>query len=185
MINSIIQDAEKRMEKSIVTLKNEFNKIRSGRANPSLLENIKVSYYGNDTPLSQVANITVEDARTLSVSPWEKNMVPVIEKAILTSDLGLNPATSGNNIRVPLPALNEERRKEMVKITRSEAENAKVAIRNIRRDANNDCKELNKAKELSEDDLRKAEDRIQKITDKYIKQVDEALVHKENELMEV
>jgi ribosome recycling factor len=185
MIEQILQDAQMRMDKSIATLKNELAKIRSGRANPSLLESIKVPYYGTDTPLSQVASITVEDPRTLSVNPWEKNLVPVIEKAILTSDLGLNPATSGSNIRVPLPPLNEERRRELVKITRNEAEGAKVAIRNIRRDANTSFKELLKNKTISEDDLRRAEDRIQKTTDKYIKDVETLLSHKENELMEV
>lgn len=185
MINDIINDAKQRMDKCISVLKSDLTKIRSGRANPSLLENIKVSYYGNDTPLNQVANITVEDPRTLSVTPWEKTMVAAIEKAILTSELGLNPATSGTNIRVPLPPLNEERRKEMVKITRGAAENAKVSVRNVRRDANNDFKELLKSKEISEDESRRAEDRIQKQTDQYVKQIDELLSHKEAELMEV
>ncbi|MBP9722961.1 MAG: ribosome recycling factor [Gammaproteobacteria bacterium] len=173
------------MERSILALKHEFTKIRSGRANPALLENVLVSYYGNDTPLKQVANIVVEDSRTLMVTPWEKNLVQAIEKAILTSDLGLNPATSGSAIRVPLPALNEERRREMVKITRNEAENAKVSVRNIRRDANNLAKELLKAKKISEDDAKRAEDSIQKLTDKFIKEIDQLLSHKEAELMEV
>lgn len=185
MINDISKEAKQRMEKCIASLKHEFSKIRSGRANPSLLEGIMVSYYGTDTPLNQVANVNVEDSRTLMVTPWEKTMVQPIEKAILTSDLGLNPATSGNAIRVPLPPLNEERRREMVKITRSEAENSRVAIRNVRRDANNSYKELQKAKEISEDDLRKAEDSIQKLTNQFIKQVDDLTTAKEAELMEV
>lgn len=185
MINDVLKQTTERMEKCILSLKHEFTKIRSGRANPALLEGIMVSYYGTDTPLVQVATINIEDSRTLLVTPWEKNMVQPIEKAILTSDLGLNPATSGHAIRVPLPPLNEERRREMVKITRAEAENAKVAIRNIRRDANANCKELNKSKEISDDELRKGEDEIQKITNKFIKEVDTLTEHKESELMEV
>ncbi len=184
-LNAISKESQSRMERSILALKHEFTKIRSGRANPALLENVLVSYYGNDTPLKQVANIVVEDSRTLMVTPWEKNLVQAIEKAILTSDLGLNPATSGSAIRVPLPALNEERRREMVKITRNEAENAKVSVRNIRRDANNLAKELLKAKKISEDDAKRAEDSIQKLTDKFIKEIDQLLSHKEAELMEV
>lgn len=185
MSNDISKQAKQRMEKCIVSLKHEFTKIRSGRANPALLENIMVSYYGTDTPLMQVATINIEDSRTLLVTPWEKSMVQPIEKAIMTADLGLNPATSGNAVRVPLPPLNEERRREMVKITRSEAENARVAIRNVRRDANNSYKELLKAKEISEDELRKAEDEIQKLTNQFIKEIDTLTDHKESELMEV
>lgn len=185
MINDISSQAKQRMQKCITLLKQEFTKIRSGRANPALLENITVSYYGTDTPLQQVAAIISEDSRTLLVTPWEKHMVPVIEKAIMKAELGLNPATSGNAIRVPLPALNEERRREMVKITRNEAENARIAIRNVRRDANNSYKDLQKAKEIGEDDLRKAEDGIQKLTDSFIKEVDVLTSAKESELMEV
>ncbi len=185
MINEINNQAKDKMQKCIASLKQEFSKIRSGRANPALLEHIMVSYYGTDTPLQQVAAIVSEDSRTLIVTPWEKHMVPVIEKAIMTADLGLNPATSGNAIRVPLPALNEERRKEMVKITRSEAENARIAIRNVRRDANNGFKDLLKAKKISEDDLRRAEDSIQKLTDSFMKEVDKVTSSKEAELMEV
>lgn len=184
-VNSITTDAQARMEKCVVALKHEFTKIRSGRANPALLEGILVSYYGVDTPLAQVATIVSEDSRTLLVTPWERNLVPAIEKAILTSDLGLNPAPSGNTIRVPLPPLNEERRREMVKITRGEAENSKVAIRNARRDANGLCKDLLKLKKISEDDLRRAEERIQTLTDKFIKDIDQLVISKEAELMEV
>lgn len=185
MINDIQKQAKQRMEKCIISLKQEFTKIRSGRANPALLEDIMVPYYGSDTPLKQVANIVIEDSRTLMVTPWEKQLVQAIEKAILTSELGLNPATSGNAIRVPLPALTEERRKEMVKITRAEAENSRIAVRNVRRDANNSCKELMKAKEISEDDSRKAEDAIQKLTDGFMKEIDKLTASKEAELMEV
>lgn len=185
MINQINKQAEQRMNNCIQSLKREFSKIRSGRANPALLEGIMVSYYGTDTPLNQVAAVNVEDSRTLMVTPWEKTMVQPIEKAIMTADLGLNPATSGNTIRVPLPALNEERRREMVKITRSEAENARVAVRNVRRDANANCKDMLKNKEISEDDLRKAEDIIQKTTNKFIKEIDDLTASKEAELMEV
>ena len=184
-INSINHDSQVRMDKCISSLKHELSKIRSGRANPALLEGVIVSYYGNDTPLNQVASINIEDSRTLLVSPWEKNLVQAIEKAILTADLGLNPSTSGSAIRVPLPPLNEERRREMVKITRGEAENAKVAVRNVRRDANNLTKDLFKAKKISEDESKKAEDSIQKLTDKFIKEIDQLLAHKESELMEV
>ncbi len=184
-IPKISTDAQAKMEKSILALKHEFTKIRSGRANPALLENVMVSYYGVDTPLKQVANIVVEDSRTLMVTPWEKNLVSAIEKGILTSDLGLNPATSGTAIRVPLPALNEERRREMVKITRNESENAKVSIRNVRRDANALIKDLLKAKKISEDESKKSEEGIQKLTDRFIKEVDQLLAHKEAELMEV
>lgn len=185
MIDEITKDAETRMGKSIEALKKELTKLRTGRAHPSLLDHITVDYYGSQVPLNQVANISVEDARTLGVSPWEKPMVPVIEKAILTSDLGLNPATSGNLIRVPMPALTEERRKDMTRVVRQEGENARVAIRNIRRDANSDFKDLLKEKEITEDEERKAEADIQKITDKYIAEVDAAVAAKEKDLMEI
>ena len=185
MIEHIKQDAAQRMGKSIENLKNDFQKIRTGRAHTSLLDHITVDYYGNETPIKQVANINVEDARTLSIIPWEKTMVGPIEKAIMTSDLGLNPATAGEVIRVPMPPLTEERRKDMVRVVRQEAENARVAIRNIRRDANSDLKELLKEKEISEDEERKGQEDIQKITDKHVAEVDELLGVKEKELMEV
>ncbi|THB72496.1 MAG: ribosome recycling factor [Gammaproteobacteria bacterium] len=185
MINDIIQDSEKRMSKSIEALKATLTKIRTGRAHPSLIEHIQVSYYGSDVPLTQVANVGVADSRTLSVTPWEKQMVPVIEKALMTADLGLNPVTAGEVIRIPLPPLTEERRKELVKLVKAEAENARIAIRNIRRDANSDFKSLQKDKEISEDEQRGAEDQAQKITDKFIAQVEEVVAEKEKELMEV
>ncbi len=185
MIDEIKQDASERMSKSVSALKAELSKIRTGRAHTSLLDHITVDYYGNKTPLNQVANIAVEDARTLTISPWEKNMVQVIEKAIMNSDLGLNPATAGTVIRVPMPPLTEERRKDLVKVVRQEAEAGRVAIRNIRRDAISTLKELQKDKELSEDDLRRGEEVIQKLTDKFVHTVDEVLKQKEAELMEV
>lgn len=185
MIEDLKKDATKRMAKSIESLKDELTKIRTGRAHTSLLDHIRVDYYGNEVPLTQAATVSVQDARTLTVQPWEKTMVSVIEKAIMTSDLGLNPATSGTLIRVPLPPLTEERRKEMIKVVRHEAENAKVAIRNIRRDANGDLKTLLKEKEISEDECRGAEEAIQKLTDKYIAEVDQALAVKEKDLMEI
>lgn len=185
MIDEIQADAKSRMRKSIDSLKHEFAKIRTGRATPSLLEHITVDYYGNATPLNQVAKVAVEDARTLSITPWEKTMVAPIEKAIMTSDLGLNPATSGLVIRVPMPPLTEERRRDLVKVVRQEAENGRVAIRNIRRDANNDLKSLVKDKEISEDDERRAQDSIQKLTDQSIADVDAMLAQKEKELMEI
>ncbi len=185
MIKEIIQDAEARMQKSIEMLEENFSKIRTGRAHPSILDTIKVEYYGSEVPVSQVANITVEDARTLVVQPWEQQMVAVVEKAIMTSDLGVNPVTVGNVMRIPLPPLTEERRRELTKVARAEAENARVAIRNIRRDANNDIKALLKEKEISEDEARRAEEQIQKVTDKYIEQVDALLKEKEQALMEV
>ena len=184
-ISIIKQDAEQRMRKSIESLQQNLIKMRTGRAHPSLLDQVNVSYYGNDTPLSQVANVGVADARTLSISPWEKGLIPAIEKAIYNSGLGLNPVTTGDMIRVPLPALNEERRKEFIKIVRNEAEEARIAVRNIRRDANHHSKELLKAKEISEDDDRRAQDDIQKQTDKFIAEVDQLLASKEAELMEV
>ncbi|WP_455208950.1 ribosome recycling factor [Kaarinaea lacus] len=185
MINEITKDAEIRMKKSIESLKSELTKLRTGRAHTSLLDHINVSYYGNVTPLSQVASVTVSDPRTLTVTPWEQSMVGAVEKAILQSDLGLNPASAGKVIRVPLPPLTEERRKDMIRVVRHEGENARVAIRNIRRDANSDFKSLNKDKEITDDEMRQAEDAIQKITDKYIKEVDVILEAKEKDLMEV
>jgi ribosome recycling factor len=183
MISDIQQDAASRMGKSIEALKHEFSKIRTGRAHPSLLDQISVSYYGTDSALSQVANIAVEDARTLTITPWEKAMVPLIEKAILKSDLGLNPATNGMTIRIPLPPLTEQRRRELVKVVKHEAENGRVAIRNIRRDANSEVKDALKEKLISEDDARNAEDKIQKITDQDVKEVEKLLEAKEADLL--
>lgn len=185
MINDIKKDAEARMKKAIEVLGNNFNKIRTGRAHPSLLDGIMVSYYGTPTPLSQVGNINVEDARTLSVSPWERNLVPEIEKAIMKSDLGLNPSTNGGLIRIPLPMLTEETRKNFIKQARAEAENGRVAVRNVRRDVLGDVKTLLKDKAIGEDDERRAQDEIQKITDKYVAEVDKALAAKEVDLMAV
>ena len=185
MIKEIEKDTTSRMEKSIEALKHELSKIRTGRAHPSLLEQINVSYYGADTPLSQVANIAVEDARTLTITPWEKPLVGVIEKAILSSDLGLNPATTGDVIRVPMPPLTEQRRKELVKVVRAEAEQSRVSIRNIRRDANSDIKDAQKEKMVSEDEARKAEERIQKITDSFIEQIENVLKTKETDLLAI
>lgn len=185
MISDIQQDAASRMGKSIEALKHEFSKIRTGRAHPSLLDQISVSYYGTDSSLSQVANIAVEDARTLTITPWEKAMVQVIEKAILKSDLGLNPATNGMTIRIPLPPLTEQRRRELVKVVKHEAENGRVAIRNIRRDANSAIKDALKEKLISEDDARNAEEKIQKITDQYVKEVEKLLEAKEADLLSI
>lgn len=185
MIDGILTDAETRMGKSVDSLRADLVKIRTGRAHPSLLDQIVVDYYGTDSPISQVANVTVEDSRTLAVAPWEKQMVPVIEKAIMNSGLGLNPSTAGNLIRIPMPPLTEERRRELVKVVKNDGENTKIAVRNIRRDANSDFKELLKEKEISEDECRQAEDKVQKITDKYILSVDEVIAVKEKELMEV
>ena len=185
MIDEIIADAEVRMGKSIDSLQTELTKIRTGRAHPSLLDQIHVEYYGANTPINQVANVTVEDSRTLVVTPWEKDMVAKVEKAIMGSDLGLNPATAGTVIRIPMPPLTEERRRDLVKVVKHEAEQARVAIRNIRRDANSDFKDLLKEKEISEDEERKAEERIQKLTDTYVGKIDKVLAVKEAELMEV
>ena len=185
MISDIQQNAATRMGKSIEALKHEFDKIRTGRAHPSLLDQITIAYYGNESTLSQVANIAVEDARTLTVTPWEKPMVQVIEKAILKSDLGLNPATNGMVIRIPLPALTEERRRSLVKIVKNEAENGRVAIRNIRRDANAEIKEALKEKQISEDEARGAEEKIQKLTDQHVKEVEKLLEVKEADLMSI
>lgn len=183
-MNSIKTDVEKRMQKAVESLQHEFGKIRTGRANASLLDHVQVDYYGNMTLLSQVASVSASDSRTLLVTPWEKSMVAAIEKAILNSDLGLNPATAGSAIRVPMPPLTEERRKSLIKVVRAEGEQARVAIRNIRRDANNDVKNQVKAKEMSEDDERRINDVIQKITDKAVADVDAVLAKKEKDLME-
>jgi ribosome recycling factor len=185
MISDIKKDAESRMKKAIESLGNNFNRIRTGRAHPSLLDGIMVNYYGTDTPLGQVANINIEDARTLSVSPWERNLVPEIEKAIMKSDLGLNPSTNGGLIRIPLPMLTEETRKTFIKQARAEAEHARVAVRNVRRDVLADVKALLKDKAISEDEERKGQDEIQKITDKFVAEVDKALAAKEVDLMAV
>jgi ribosome recycling factor len=183
MINDIHQSATERMAKSIDALKHTFTKIRTGRAHPSLLDHIVVSYYGSESPLSQVANVSTEDARTLKVTPWEKNMVGAIEKAILASDLGLNPATNGTVIRIPLPPLTEQRRKDLVKVVKGEAENTRVAIRNMRRDANTEIKEALKEKLVSEDQARDGEEKIQKLTDKFIKEVEKQFEIKEADLL--
>lgn len=185
MIDEIQQDAETRMSKTIDALKDELAKVRTGRAHPSILDHVSVDYYGSMVPLSQVANIGIEDSRTLSITPWERTMVQPIEKAIMTSDLGLNPNSAGTVIRVPMPPLTEERRKDLVKVVRGEAENSRIAVRNIRRDANSSFKTLQKEKEISEDDERRAQDAIQKLTDQFVKEIDEILVKKEQDLMEI
>jgi len=185
MLKEIEQDAAKRMAKSVESLKNDLVKIRTGRAHPSLLDHITVEYYGSEVPIAQVANIGVGDARTLTVTAWEKDMVKAVDKAIRASDLGLNPVTAGTVIRVPLPALTEERRRDLVKVVRHEGENGKVSVRNIRRDAISDLKEMQKEKEISEDDERRGGEMIQKLTDKYVAEVDAQLAVKEAELMEV
>lgn len=185
MINDIQKRTAERMQKSIESLKHEFAKIRTGRAHPSLLEHIRVSYYGNEVPLTQVANVAVEDARSLAVTPWERNMVQAVEKAIMASDLGLNPSTAGTVIRVPLPPLTEERRRDLIKVVRHEAENGRVAIRNIRRDANNELKAALKEKLISEDEDRRSQEQIQKTTDQFIKEVDKLLEQKEADLLAV
>lgn len=185
MISEIHSRAGERMKKSIESLKQEFAKIRTGRAHPSLLEHVYVNYYGNEVPLSQAANVTVEDARTLMVTPWERTMIGPIEKAIMTSDLGLNPVTNGPVIRVPLPALTEQRRKDLFKVVKAEAENGRVAIRNIRRDANTELKNALKDKLISEDEEKRAEEQIQKLTDQYIKEIEVLLGAKEQDLMAI
>ncbi|MDB1124615.1 ribosome recycling factor [Vibrio algarum] len=185
MINEIKKDAQERMEKSVEALKNTLSKVRTGRAHPSILSGISVEYYGAPTPLNQVANVVAEDARTLAITVFDKELTPLIEKAIMKSDLGLNPMSAGTVIRVPLPPLTEERRRDLVKIVRAEAEGGRVAIRNIRRDANGDLKGLLKDKDISEDEDRKAQDDIQKLTDAAVKNVDDVLAAKEKDLMEV
>ncbi len=185
MVNEIKQDAQERMEKSFEALKVAFNKIRTGRAHPSILENVTVDYYGSPTQLSQVANIGIEDARTLTISPWEAKMAPEIEKAIMKSDLGLNPNAAGAVIRVPMPPLTEETRKGYIKQAKAEAENSRVAVRNIRRDANSQLKDLVKDKDISEDEERRGQDDVQKITDAAIARVEDQLKLKEADLMEI
>lgn len=185
MLDEIKKDAGSRMAKSVASLQHEMTKIRTGRAHTSLLDHVTVEYYGSQMPLNQVSNVGVEDSRTLVVTPWEKDMVKPIEKAIMTSDLGLNPATAGTVIRVPLPALTEERRKDMIRVVRNEAEGGRIAIRNIRRDALHDVKELLKEKMIGEDDERRGEAEIQVITDKHVADVDKILADKESELMEI
>ncbi|HMM57666.1 MAG: ribosome recycling factor [Proteobacteria bacterium] len=183
MIATIKQDAQQRMSKSVDALKHELQRLRTGRASTALVEHIKVNYYGSDVPLSQVANVVVSDARSLTITPWEKNMVQPVEKAILASDLGLNPTTAGTTIRLIMPALTEERRKDLAKHVSHEGENAKIAIRNIRRDALHQVKELLKDKQITEDEERRADDEVQKLTDKSIKDVDAVVKAKEDELM--
>jgi ribosome recycling factor len=185
MLADIQNDTRARMTKSLESLRHELAKIRTGRAHPSLLEHVHVDYYGSEVPIGQAASVAVEDARTLSVTPWDKSMVQVIEKAILTSDLGLNPSTAGQVIRIPLPPLTEERRRDLGRVVHQEGENAKIAIRNIRRDANHQIKELLKEKEISEDEERKAEHDIQQVTDVAVKKVDEIVAEKEQELLEI
>lgn len=185
MINDINKDAAARMQKTVESLKHELSKVRTGRAHPSLLDQIHISYYGVDTPLKQVANVAVEDSRTLTVTPYERNIIQAVEKAIMASDLGLNPATTGTVIRIPLPPLTEARRRELVKVVRHEAENARVAIRNIRRDANADIKDALKEKMIAEDEARSGEEKIQKLTDQYIKELDKLLEEKEADLLAI
>jgi ribosome recycling factor len=185
MIEDIKKDAVERMQKCVVSLKNELKKLRTGRAHPSLLEHIRVDYYGSETPLNQVANVALEDARTLTVTPWDKTMVQPIEKAIMKSDLGLMPNTAGVVIRVPMPPLTEERRRDLTKVVRHEAENARVAVRNVRRDVMNDLKDMLKEKLVSQDDDRRAQDEVQKLTDKHVAEIDQILAEKEKELMQV
>lgn len=184
-MDDIKKDAGERMGKSVASLRQELTKLRTGRAHTSLLDHITVDYYGSEVPLNQVSNVGVEDSRTLVVTPWEKDMVAVIEKAIMTSDLGLNPISAGTVIRVPLPALTEERRKDMIRIVRHEAEGGRIAVRNIRRDALGDVKDLLKEKMIGEDDDHRAHDEIQAITDKYVAEIDKLLAGKESELMEI
>lgn len=185
MINDLKNETEKKMQKALESLRHEMSKIRTGRANSSLLDHVQVDYYGSSTPLGQVANVSSSDSRTLIVTPWEKSMVAAVEKAILTSGLGLNPSTVGQAIRVPMPALTEERRKELIRVVRAEAEQGRVSVRNIRRDANNHLKDWVKEKLIAEDDERRATDVIQKLTDKYIADIDHTLSEKEKDLMEI
>ena len=184
-VADIQKNMQGKMEQSITALKNNLVKIRTGRANPALLDSVHVEYYGSMVPLSQVANVSTLDARTLSVQPWEKGLGPKVEKAIRDSDLGLNPSSMGELIRVPMPAMTEERRKDLTKVVRQEGEAAKIAIRNVRRDANNDFKRLLKDKEISEDDARRGEEQIQKLTDKYVAEADKLLANKEEDLMAI
>jgi ribosome recycling factor len=185
MIADVKKSAEQKMQKSVETLKTDLGKVRTGRAHTGLLDHIKVDYYGTMMPINQVANVTLADAHTITVQPWEKKMVQVVEKAIRNSDLGLNPATSGDVIRVPMPALTEERRKELIKVVHREAENARVAVRNIRRDAITHLKDLLKAKSVAEDEERRAQEDVQKLTDRYVAEIDKALHAKEADLLAV
>lgn len=185
MINEMKQDVEKRMKKAVESLRVEMSKIRTGRASAALLDHVIVEYYGNPSPLNQVASVTCSDSRTLMVTPWDKGMLAAIEKAILNSNLGLNPSSTGAAVRVPMPALTEERRKEMIRVVRGEAEQGRVVIRNIRRDANHQLKEWVKSKDISEDDERRAAEVVQKLTDKYIAEADVVLADKEKDLMEI
>ena len=184
-MDTILIEVSEKMDKSLSALRNAFNKIRTGRANPSILDDVKVDYYGNMTPINQTSNITIEEGRSLVISPWDKSLLPEIEKAILNSDLGLNPNSSSDLIRVTMPALTEETRQNYIKQARSEAENSRVSIRNIRRDANQTVKDKQQASEISEDELRRMEDLIQKETDKYISIVDSELKNKESDLLEI
>lgn len=184
-MHQLIKDAKSRMDKSIEALRSELAKVRSGKATTALLDSIRVEYYGNHVPLNQVSNVSVLDVHTLSITPWEKPMVPVIEKAILEANIGLNPISDGTNLKVPIPALNEERRKELVKLIKKFGEEAKIAIRNIRRDTNDHLKKEEKDKKMSEDQLKDAEDDVQKLTDEHTKLIDDILKHKETEIMEV
>ncbi len=185
MLDEVKKDADIRMTKSIEALQNALRKIRTGRAHPSLLDDVMVSYYGAPTPIKQVANLGIEDGRTITVTPWEKNLTGEVEKAIRNANLGLNPSSNGELIRVPLPALTEESRRDLLKIVKSDGEQAKVSVRSVRRDANSDVKEFLKEKEITEDDARRAEDVIQKLTDRYVKEIDEILAKKETEIMTI
>ena len=185
MLEDIKKDAVERMQKCVASLRNELKRLRTGRAHTSLLEHIRVDYYGSEVPLQQVANIALEDARTLTVTPWERTMVQPIEKAIMKSDLGLMPNTAGTVIRVPMPPLTEERRRDLAKVVRHEAENARVAVRNVRRDVMNELREMLKEKLLSQDEDRRAQDEVQKLTDKHVAEIDQVLAEKEKELMQI
>lgn len=184
-MQEIIKDAKSRMDKSIEALRHELASVRSGKATTALLEGVKVDYYGTPTPINQVGNLSVLDSHTLSITPWDKSIVPAVDKAILTANLGLNPVSDGTNIRIPIPPLNEERRKELVKLTKKFGEDTKIAIRNIRRDANEHLKKAEKDKKISEDQLKDGEDQVQKLTNEHTALVDEILKHKEKEIMEV
>lgn len=184
-MHKVTKDADMRMRKAIDSFKSELTKLRTGRAHPSILDHVRIDYYGTEMPINQVANINAADARTLTISPWEKKMTAAIEKAIINSNLGLNPTTTGDLIRVPMPALNEERRKELIKVVKSEAEGARVSIRNIRRDANGEFKEMLKKKEITEDEERRLNDEVQKLTDKFVAEVDQITTTKETDLMAI
>lgn len=185
MLEDVKKDAAERMSKCVAAYRNELKRLRTGRASTALLDHIRIDYYGNESPLNQVANVAVEDARTITIVPWEKALVPIIEKAILKSDLGLTPMSAGTVIRVPLPALTEQRRRDLTKVVNKEAEAARVAIRNVRRDVMHELKEMLKEKLVSEDDDRRAQEDVQKLTDKYVAEVDQIVVEKEKELMQV